>query len=191
VIHRLIGSALAGALLLTSCADDAEPDARPTTTIADAATTSTTAAPEPEPIGEAADLDRTLPPETDVATLGPLGSTQTTIPTGEGEVSIGGGAVPASAGDFPVPDGLEVQITTETAEALGFTGRIDGELADLVGFFEDMLPAAGYEIIDRTAVPGVFTRLLLDGPLVGDVVISGEPGGSGWTIAVALAAVTP
>jgi hypothetical protein len=190
VIHRLIGGVLLGALALSACSDDTDPDTTPPTTIAVAETTSTTMLPDPEPIGDAMDLDRTLPPETDVETLGPLGSTETTIPTVEGEISIGGGEVPGSAGDFPVPDGLEILITTETADALGFTGRVDGELDDLVGFYEEMLPGAGYEITDRTATPGVFTRLLLDGPLTGDVVISGEPGGSGWTVAVALAAVT-
>ena len=96
--------------------------------------------------------------------------------------------MPELGDEFPLPEGFEIQLTTEIEGEIGFSGRVTGELAELVAFFDEVLPAAGYEIVERQEVPDVFAVLSLDGPLVGDVVIGQEPGvEGGWTIAVGLA----
>lgn len=171
-----------------SSSDDAEPstNAAPDTT-STSTTTTTTVAPEPQP-DESFDIDREFSPDSEAEALGPIGTTETTIPTDEGEFSVGGGEVPELGEDFPLPDGFEMQLTTEIEGEIGFSGRVSGELGDLVEFFDDVLPAVGYEITEREEVPGVFTVLAVDGPLTGDVVIAQEPGvDGGWTIAVGLA----
>ncbi len=166
-----------------------DPEATTTTTSTTSTTTTTTIAPEDiEPLDdEALDIDREFSADSQAESTGPIGSTETTIPTDEGEVSIGGGEVPELVEDFPLPDGYEIQLASEVPGEVGFSGRIDGELADLVAFFDAELAAAGYEIVARQEVPGVLTVLTVDGPFEGDVVISEEPGGDGWTLVVALA----
>lgn len=190
-----------GALAVTftaGCSDGGE-DATPTTsttttlvpettsTTSTSTTSTTTAAPEPEP--EAGfDIDREFDAESEAESLGPIGTTETTLPTSEGEISVGGGDVPELGDEFPLPEGFEVQLTTEIEGEIGFSGRVTGELADLVAFFDAALPAAGYEIVERQEVPDTFAVLSLEGALVGDVVIAQEPGvEGGWTIAVGLA----
>ena len=187
-----------GLLLLAGCSDDNDTDEgadapATTTTVAsvstESTTTTTTIAPEDiEPVDdEGFDIDREVDPDAEAESLGPIGSTETTIPTGEGEISIGGGDVPELADAFPLPDGFEVQLTTEVPGEVGFSGRVDGELADLVAFYELELAEAGYTITERQDVPAVLAALSIEGPLDGDVVISEEPGaGDGWTILVAL-----
>lgn len=157
------------------------------TTTSTSTTTTTTAAPEPEP-EEGFDIDREFDSESEAESLGPIGTTETTLPTSEGEISVGGGEVPELGDEFPLPDGFEVQLTTEIEGEIGFSGRVTAELVDLVAFFDEALPAAGYTIVERQEVPDTFAVLSLEGPLVGDVVIAQEPGvAGGWTIAVGLA----
>ncbi|MEM9464771.1 MAG: hypothetical protein AAGA90_05340 [Actinomycetota bacterium] len=143
---------------------------------------------EPEPDGDGFDVDREFSSDSEAENFGPIGSTETTIPTDEGEISIGGGEVPELGDTFPLPDGFEVQLTTEVEGEVGFSGRVDGDFDALVAFFEQRLPEAGYEIVERQVIDGVLSVFTVEGPLLGDVVVSEEPGGGGWTILVALAA---
>ena len=160
-------------------------DEREPTTSTTTSTTTIPAEPEPE---DGVDIDRAVPADAEAESTGPIGTTETTIPTEEGEISIGGGDVPELGDDFPLPAGFEVQLTSEVEGEIGFSGRIDGDLAELTAFFEAALPEAGYEIVEQQEVPDVLTTMSIDGPLVGDVVISQEPGtDGGWTILVALA----
>lgn len=193
--RRLIVGAL-GLLLLAGCTNDADESAEETSTTTtvvasptESSTTTTTIAPEDiEPVDdEGFDIDREVDPDAEAESLGPIGATETTIATDEGEFSVGGGDVPDLAEAFPLPDGFEVQLTTEIPGEIGFSGRVDGVLADLVAFYEVELPEAGYEITERQEVDGVLAALSIAGPLDGDVVISEEPGtDDGWTILVAL-----
>ncbi|MEM8704865.1 MAG: hypothetical protein AAGE98_00295 [Actinomycetota bacterium] len=193
-----------GLLLLAGCSDDgSSDDAQPASTTSAPAetaaddevttttttTTTTTIAPEDvEPLDEEAlDIDREFSSDSEAESLGPIGTTETTIPTDEGEVSIGGGDIPDLAAEVPVPPGFEVQLTTEVEGEAGYSGRVDGELADLIAFYEAALPEAGFEIVERQSVPGVLEVFSVEGPLVGDIVISEEPGGAGWSILAGLA----
>lgn len=195
-MHRLLTVGALTVIITAGCSDggeDATPEPTPTTVAAETTTTSTstttttTEAPEPEP-EEGFDIDREFDSESEAESLGPIGTTETTLPTDEGEISVGGGEVPELGDEFPLPGAFEIQLTTEIEGEIGFSGRVTGELADLVAFFDEVLPAAGYEIVERQEVPGVFAVLSLEGPLVGDVVIGQEPGvEGGWTIAVGLA----
>ena len=67
------------------------------------------------------------------------------------------------------------------------TGRGEGLSADRAAFFAAGLPGAGSTVPDGEGIPGVFPRLVLEGARSGDVVVAGDPGGGGWTVAVALA----
>ena len=196
-MNRLFALGALAVLAMAGCSgggEDATPESTSTTLAAETTTststtttTTTTAAPEPEP-EEGFDIDREFDSESEAESLGPIGTTETTLPTDEGEISVGGGEVPELGEEFPLPDGFEIQLTTEIEGEIGFSGRVTGELAELVAFFDEVLPAAGYEIVERQEVPDVFAVLSLDGPLVGDVVIGQEPGvEGGWTIAVGLA----
>ncbi|MEO0493021.1 MAG: hypothetical protein AAF081_06365 [Actinomycetota bacterium] len=190
-------------ILTAGCSDAADDQATPdpsttrapvtssptTTTLSTTTTSSTTTAapPEPEPV-EGFDIDREFDSDSEAESFGPIGATETTLPTSEGEISVGGGEVPELGGDFPLPDGFEVQLTTEIDGEIGFSGRVTGELAELVAFYEAELATLGYTIVERQDVPDTFAVLSLEGPLVGDVVIAQEPGvEGGWTIAVGLA----
>lgn len=197
-MNRLLALGALAVLVTAGCSDGGE-DATPeptrttvavettTSTSTTTTTTTTTVAPEPEP-EEGFDLDREFDSESEAESLGPIGTTETTLPTDEGEISVGGGEVPELGDEFPLPEGFEIQLTTEIEGEIGFSGRVTGELAELVAFFDEVLPAAGYEIVERQEVPDVFAVLSLEGPLVGDVVIGQEPGvEGGWTIAVGLA----
>ncbi|MEM9517874.1 MAG: hypothetical protein AAGA37_01005 [Actinomycetota bacterium] len=162
-------------------------DATVTVTEPSPTTTAPVAPEDIEPLDDAFDIDREFSADSEAESLGPIGTTETTIPTEEGEISIGGGDVPEQAGDFPLPEGYEVQLATEVPGELGFSGRVDGAFEDLVAFFEASLPDAGYEIVGRQEIPDTLAVLSVDGSFDGDVVISAEPGGEGWTVVVALA----
>lgn len=181
-----------------SASDDDEEASEPaepvsTTTAPVSSTAAVTTTIDPASIApldgeEGFDLDREIAPDAQAESLGPIGATETTIATDEGEIQVGGGDIPDLAAAFPIPDGFEVQITTEVPGEVGFSGRVDGELDALVEFYEAALAEAGYDIIERQDVSGVLAAMEITGPLEGDVVISQEPGRTdGWTILVALA----
>ena len=85
--------------------------------------------------------------------LGPLGSTELDVDTGEGTVQLGDADVPGLAGAFPIPDGLDIQLASETATDAGFSGVIEGSVATLADFYARGLQPAGFAIITEQRLP--------------------------------------
>lgn len=111
--------------------------------------------------------------------LGPLGSTEVELDTGEGTVQIGSGEVPdVVAEGFPVPDDLTVQLSTDVGDQAGFSGVSQQSFDELVELYRTGLPAAGYEVTEDQFVAGRLAVFSFDGPDgSGSVVISSAPGG--------------
>lgn len=122
--------------------------------------------------------------------LGPLGETEIELETDDGTVQIGTGEVPAGAADVPLPDDFTVQLSTETDTDLGVAGTTTMGFDDLVTFYDESLPGAGFEITDRTVQPGVFAQFTIEAPgRSGDVLVSTTPGSTDLTVTIALAEV--
>lgn len=155
-------------------------------TIADEAA-APTPTPTPVPV-EPSELNRPIPEEGNTTeTFGPLGETEAEFETEEGDVQIGSGDVPEGASEFPVPDDLEVQLASETETDLGFSGVTATDFSELVTFYEEGIPAAGFEILSSEITEDVFAVFTFESDTqVGQVAISQAPGFDGWTVLVNL-----
>lgn len=122
---------------------------------------------------------RILPEGDEPEVLGPLGETEAEFQTEDGLVQIGSAEVPDAVADsFPIPDGLEIQVSSQAGEEAGFSGVTDMTFDDLVAFYESELPAAGYELDRSQSVDGVVAVFDFDGPDgSGQLAISSAPGG--------------
>jgi hypothetical protein len=127
----------------------------------------------------ASDFDRTLPTGDEPEGLGPIGATEAEFETDDGLVQIGAAEVPELvAASFPLPDDLEVQISSQVGAAAGFSGVSELSFVDLVEFYEVEFPAAGYEAQRSQFVDGVVAVIEFAGPDgSGEVAISSAPGG--------------
>ena len=155
-------------------------------TIADEAPAPTPTA-TPESV-EPSELNRPIPEEGNTTeTFGPLGETEAEFETEEGDVQIGSGDIPDGAAEFPVPEDLEVQLASETETDLGFSGVTAMDFGELVAFYEDGIPAAGFEILGTDITEDVFAVFTFESDTqVGQVAISQAPGFDGWTVLVNL-----
>ena len=126
------------------------------------------------------------PPGSGGRSTGPLGAIDLEIDTGAGTVRIGDAEVPASLDPgFPLPDDLDVQLSSETATDLGFSGTTARTIAELTDFYATALTQAGYEITERQVVPGVLAVYSFGGrDVAGQVAISETPGATSSTILV-------
>lgn len=123
--------------------------------------------------------DRPLPVGDEPEVLGPLGETEVEFETEDGLVQIGAAEVPDGVSDdFPIPDGLEIQLASQAGDDAGFSGISDLTFAELVAFFDAELPAAGYDSTQTQLTDGVVAVYEFDGPDgAGNIVISSAPGG--------------
>ena len=123
------------------------------------------------------DFERTLPTGDEPDVLGPIGATEAEFETDDGTVQIGVAEVPdVVPASFPVPDDLEVQISSQVGAAAGFSGVSELAFVDLVEFYEDELPAAGYGTQRSQFVDGVVAVIDFEGPDgSGQVAISSGP----------------
>ena len=104
-------------------------------------------------------------PESGGESVGPLGGTELDpADTDDGSIQIGGGVVPASADDFPLPDDYELELASETSGATGFSGVSQQSVEALADFFRASLPAAGYEIVDDNAPTASVVLIGFQGP---------------------------
>jgi hypothetical protein len=123
--------------------------------------------------------DRILPEGDEPEVFGPLGETDAEFETDDGRVQIGSADVPdAVAESFPIPDGFEVQLSSQAGTQAGFSGVTDMTFDELVNFYEIELPPAGYEFERSRFVEGVVAVYDFEGPDgAGQVAISSAPGG--------------
>lgn len=200
--RRLSVLVIAAAVTLGACSsggdtqDDEEVAPEPTVEAEGAeegTRTSGEEAPTPTPTAtpvsvEPSELNRPVPEEGNTTeTFGRLGETEAEFETDEGEVQIGSGDVPGGAAEFPVPDDLEVQLASETQTDLGFSGVTAMAFDELVSFYEEGIPAAGFEILGTDVTPDVFAVFTFESETqVGQVAISQAPGFDGWTVLVNL-----
>ena len=172
-----------------------QPDASENSRTASSSAPASTSPPEQQPGDlppEALDeLGPTEAPESGGESVGPLGGTELTLQTDDGSIQIGGGVVPASADDFPLPDDYELELASETSGATGFSGFSQLSVEALADFFRASLPAAGYEIVDDNAPTASVVLIGFQGPdTEGDLALSEKPGGPGTTIIVTLSPVS-
>ena len=159
---RVVATGLVAVCILVGCTSDNE-----------AASESTTARSMPE--GE----ERILPDGDEPEVLGPLGETDAEFETEDGLVQIGSAEVPDAVADsFPLPDGIEVQLSSQAGAQAGFSGVTDRSFDELVAFYELELPAAGYDFDRSQFVDGVVAVYDFEGPDgSGQLAISSAPGG--------------
>lgn len=126
--------------------------------------------------------------------LGPLGSTDVELTSEDGSVQIGSADLPGLAGGFPLPDGIELELASETATDAGFSGVAPGSVLEQADFFRVALPAAGFTIIeerrptgDDDPDPAVVLLTIESADLEGEIAITSAPGGEGASIIVAIA----
>jgi hypothetical protein len=138
----------------------------------------------PMPAGE----DRDFPEGDEPEVFGPLGETEADFETEEGVVQIGSADVPDAVADsFPIPIDVDVQLSSQEGTQAGFSGVTDMTFAELVTFYEDELPAAGYEVERSRFVDDVVAVYDFEGPDgSGQLAISSAPGG-GHSILVTFA----
>lgn len=132
--------------------------------------------------------DRIFPDGDEPEVLGPLGETEAEFETEEGVVQIGSAEVPDAVADsFPIPDGVDVQLSSQVGSQGGFSGVTDMTFEELVAFYEFELRAAGYEFDRARFVDAVVAVYDFEGPDgSGQVAISSAPGG-GQSILVTFA----
>jgi hypothetical protein len=191
--RRLIVAGLTVATLVSSCTFDdgsatsnsatTSPDVPATESIESAAPTTTEPVPDYDDVGS-------VPPGAAGESTGPLGSTELRIDTDAGTVQIGAGEVPERLGPlFPLPPDLEVELASETAVDLGFSGTTAAAFDELVELYRVGLPAAGFTIVSfdrRGSEFGVFE--FADGDQgTGQVAITATPGTDGFTLIVTFA----
>lgn len=117
--------------------------------------------------------------EPPVVELGPLGETEVDLETDEGRVQIGDAQLPDSLpDDFPLPDDLVVQISSEEVADAGFSGASQVGFEELVALYRTGLADAGYEVNEDRFVEGVVAVFSFEGDGGdGSVVIGDAPGG--------------
>lgn len=142
--------------------------------------------PGPDDPGGEEVTELTLPEGDEPETLGPLGDTEVELDTDEGSVQIGSAEVPEELPDsFPLPDDLVVRLASVTTDALGFSGSTALGFDELVDFYADGLPDAGYETEQLQLVDGAVAVFGFEGPDgTGQVAISSTPGGGGHDVLV-------
>lgn len=129
----------------------------------------------------------TVPEGGEGESTGPLGSTELRVETDAGTVQIGAGSVPERlAADFPLPPDLDVQLASETATDLGFSGDSALPFAELVELFETGLPEAGYVVESTNVRAGDFAVIAFSsGDGVGEVVVTRSSTPGAHTVIVA------
>ncbi len=203
--HRSRSKSLTGLvgflLLVSACTNGGDEEAAPTTEAAPATTEAveaptTTEAPEAsttlppvEPEGDALDTDRVLESSDGQALpeeLGPLGETERVIETNEGEISIGTGEVPEEVEEaLPLPDDFEVQLASDTATDLGFSGTTASSLEELTEMYDLAFADESYTLEDRQEIPGtIVVYEISSASASGQVAVSATPGAEGSTILV-------
>jgi hypothetical protein len=163
LLRRSVVLAAFGVLVVAGCSSDGDQTAETTQPVRSL------------PEGE----DRVLPQGDEPEVLGPLGETEAEFETENGLVQVGSADVPdVVASSFPLPDDIDVQLASSTSEQAGFSGVTQLGFAELVGFYDIELPAAGYESTRSRFVDGVVAVYDFDGPDgAGQVAISSAPGG--------------
>lgn len=123
--------------------------------------------------------DRIFPEGDEPTVLGPLGATDAEFETDDGLIQIGSADVPDAVADsFPIPDDVDVQLASQTGTQAGFNGVTDLTFVELVSFYENELPAAGYEVERSSFVDGVVAVFDFEGADgSGQLAISSAPGG--------------
>jgi len=123
--------------------------------------------------------DRILPEGDEPDVFGPLDETDAEFETENGRVQIGSAEVPDAVADsFPIPDGLQIQLSSEVGTQAGFSAVTDMTVEELVTFYESQLAAAGYEATRRPFVDDAVAVFDFDGADgAGQLVISSAPGG--------------
>lgn len=178
----------------TGGGDSGEPSASsssvPAATAPQEASTTTTS-PEQQPgqlPPEALDeLGATPAPAAGGESTGPLGETELDLDTGDGSIQIGNADLPVSAADFPVPDDIDLQLASETAEASGFSGTSQRSVEELADFYRAALPEAGFTVIEERTPTATVVLIEFEGSSAsGDVALSQAPGGGGTTVIVTL-----
>lgn len=161
-MRYLLAITVVAAGLLASCTSE------------DDTTTEVTAA-RSMPEGE----DRIIPEGDEPDVLGPLGETEAEFETDDGLVQIGSADVPDVVADnFPIPEGVDVQLSSQVGSQAGFSGVTDMSFGELVTFYETAFASAGYEFDRSRFVDGVVAVVAFDGPEgSGQVAISSAPGG--------------
>lgn len=162
--------------VLGACTGDGGGDAGVSTTAAPASTAvdeGSHAAPD----SEAPETTGTTEPA--ALELGPLGETEVDLETDEGRVQIGDAQLPDSLpDDFPLPDDLVVQISSEEVADAGFSGASQVGFEELVALYRTGLADAGYEVNEDRFVEGVVAVFSFEGDGGdGSVVIGDAPGG--------------
>lgn len=139
----------------------------------DSVTQETTARSMPEGEG------RVLPAGDEPTVLGPLGQTDAEFETDDGLVQVGSADVPDSIADsFPIPDDLQVQLSSQAGAQAGFSGVTAMAFGALVTFYETELAAAGYDVERTQFVDGVVAAYDFAGSDgSGQLAISSAPGG--------------
>jgi hypothetical protein len=109
------------------------------------------------------------------------------VTTDEGRVQVGTGEVPDGAAGVPLPDDFAVDLASETATDLGFSGTTALPFDEVVEFYRELLPAAGFEVTDGATAPGAFQILdVTDGEWTGNVLIASSPSTTDTRITIAL-----
>lgn len=123
--------------------------------------------------------ERILPVGDEPTVLGPLGDTDAQFETEDGLVQVGDADVPdAIARSFPIPDGLDVQLSSSAGPQSGLSGVIDMSFDELVKFYETTLAPAGFDHERSQFVEGVVAVFDFEGPDgSGQLAIASAPGG--------------
>ncbi|MDW3212576.1 MAG: hypothetical protein R8G01_01150 [Ilumatobacteraceae bacterium] len=173
-----------------------ETGAPPTPAPADVAPTSsstvaapTTVVPAPIPTSEVA-----VPADgAGGESLGPLGSTDVELTSEDGSVQIGSADLPGLADGFPLPEGTELELASETTTDAGFSGVAPGTVLDQADFYREALPAAGFTILDEQRPtgaddpdPAVVLFTFESDEREGELAITSAPGGDGASIIVTI-----
>lgn len=173
-----------------------ETGAPPTPAPADVAPTSsstvaaaTTVVPAPIPTSEVA-----VPADgAGGESLGPLGSTDVELTSEDGSVQIGSAELPGLAEGFPLPEGTELELASETTTDAGFSGVAPGTVLDQADFYREALPAAGFTILDEQRPtgaddpdPAVVLFTFESDEREGELAITSAPGGDGSSIIVTI-----
>lgn len=132
-------------------------------------------------------VGRDLPPGTGGTATGALEDADAQIETDTGTIQIGVAEVPAGVSPtFPIPDDLDVQLSSSTDTDFGFSGVSTRSIAELAEFYDAELAAAGYVISTRQETPGVLAVFAFErDDEFGQVAISSAPG-SGTSVLVTI-----
>ncbi len=174
------GFALVAALCLgVGCTADDGPSGAPTSTAQPVESTATESASELSIPVSSIVSDRVLPVGDEPDVLGPLGETDVEFDTEDGSVQIGEAEVPEAVDDdFPIPDGLDIQLASSSGDDAGFSGVTDSTFDELLDYFETELPVAGYDVARSQFVDGTVAVIDFSGPSgTGQLAISSAPGG--------------